>query len=221
MEDINIVIAGAAGEGIQTIGDVLSETLSAQGYAVFSWKEYESRMRGGQNSYSIRIGDNARNAPLMEADVLLCLNKGSADKYESLLKKEGILMASKKVREKMITLSFTEIAENEIKLPEETGIDEAKTVLIGWGSSRNAILEALDGLNAEGKKIGMIHFTELWPLPDYDSHEENDYWTVESNYSGQLARLLKSEYNLEIKGTLGRYDGLPLIGEYIRRHLNV
>ena len=114
MEDINVVIAGAAGEGIQTIGDVLSEMASAQGYAVFSWKEYESRIRGGQNSYSIRIGEKARNAPLMEADVLLCLNKGATDKYESILKKKGILMAGENVREKMITLFFTEIAETEI-----------------------------------------------------------------------------------------------------------
>lgn len=35
MVDINVVIAGATGEGVQTIGDVLAETVSAHGYAVF------------------------------------------------------------------------------------------------------------------------------------------------------------------------------------------
>jgi 2-oxoglutarate ferredoxin oxidoreductase subunit alpha len=109
---------------------------------------------------------------------------------------------------------------NEINLPEETGIGEAKTILIGWGSSRSAILEALDLLKADGKKVGMIHFTELWPLPDYEFSEDREYWTVEGNRSGQLARLLTSEYKIRIKGTLGRYDGLPLTGEYIRRHFN-
>ena len=48
MEDINVVIAGAAGEGVQTIGEILGNTISAQGYAVFSWQEFESRIRGGQ-----------------------------------------------------------------------------------------------------------------------------------------------------------------------------
>lgn len=555
MEDINVVIAGAAGEGVQTIGDVLAETASAQGYAVFGWMEYESRIRGGQNSYSIRIGEKARNAPLMEADVLLCLNEGAVKKYESFLKEDGILMAGEKVREQMLSVPFTEIAEEElgnkiyantvavgalasvlgmkmdtlkkvlenrfskkgdktirenhaaaqkgfsraeqdckdmcpwslpekegrfylitgndtiplaaaragcrfmaaypmtpatgiitflskeqerlgvfieqaedeiaainmavgasyagvrsmtatsgggfalmvegvslagmtetplvivlaqrpgpatglptrtaqgdllfainaghgefpkivfapsdakdafhktvrafnladryqtpviiltdqfladshfsvddletekasvdlhladpskietygryqitdegvsprlypgqsehlvgvdsdehdemghitedleetakamyekrmakfsgikkeIKPPEETGIDQAKTILIAWGSTRSAVLEALDLLKADGKKVGMIHFTELWPLPDYEFHEKNDYWTVESNYSGQLARLLTSEYKVKINGTISRYDGLPLTGEYIRRQLN-
>ena len=46
MEDLNLVIAGSAGEGIQTVGAVLSETVLSQGYAVFAWKEYESRIRG-------------------------------------------------------------------------------------------------------------------------------------------------------------------------------
>ena len=74
MQDINVVIAGAAGEGIQTIGTIVSRTVLDQGYAVFTWQEYESRIRGGQNSYSIRISDQPHNAPLVEADGLLALN---------------------------------------------------------------------------------------------------------------------------------------------------
>jgi len=114
MDDINVVIAGAAGEGVQTIGDLLSETVSAQGYAVFSWKEYESRIRGGQNSYSVRIGERAKNAPIIGADVLLCLNRGAVEKYESLVRQGGILLAEEKLRKEMITVPFTEIADKEI-----------------------------------------------------------------------------------------------------------
>ena len=66
MDDINVVIAGAAGEGVQTIGDMLANVAAVQGYPVFSWKEYESRIKGGSNSYSIRIGEKPINAPLMK-----------------------------------------------------------------------------------------------------------------------------------------------------------
>ena len=41
MVDLNVVISGAAGEGIQTVGAILAETALAQGYAVFAWQEYE------------------------------------------------------------------------------------------------------------------------------------------------------------------------------------
>jgi 2-oxoglutarate ferredoxin oxidoreductase subunit alpha len=83
IKDINVVIGGTAGEGVQTIGDVLAETVSSQGYAVLSWKEYESGIRGGLNSCSVRIGENPQNAPLTDAGVLLALNREAVKKYQN------------------------------------------------------------------------------------------------------------------------------------------
>jgi len=93
MEDLNVVIVGAAGEGVQTVGDILAHTISAQGYAVFAWQEYESRIRGGQNSYSIRI----------------------TEKPEPLIKEEGTLIGQNHLKERMIAIPFSEIAEDELK----------------------------------------------------------------------------------------------------------
>jgi 2-oxoglutarate/2-oxoacid ferredoxin oxidoreductase subunit alpha len=115
MEDLNVVIVGAAGEGVQTVGDILAHTISAQGYAVFAWQEYESRIRGGQNSYSIRITEKPRNAPLLPADVLLALNEGAMKKYEPLIKEEGTLIGQNHLKERMIAIPFSEIAEDELK----------------------------------------------------------------------------------------------------------
>ncbi len=551
MGDLNVVIAGSAGEGIQTVGAVLAETVLTQGYAVFAWKEYESRIRGGQNTYSIRIGEKPCNAPLLEADILLCLNEGALAKYEPLLKDDGILLAEEEVRERMIAVPFEKIAkeqlgnkvyantiavgalvailgmeldalkevigrkfskkgdeivganytaaekgyafaeegcrgvcpwrlakrqgsyylmtgnqaiplaaayagcrfisaypmtpstgiitflateedrlgvfteqaedeiaainmaigasyagaramtatsgggfalmvegvslagmtetpvvivlgqrpgpatglptrtaqgdllfainaghgefpklvlapsdakdafhkivrafnladqyqspvivltdqfladasfsiadfelhkmepalylsdptavedykryqlthdgisprlypgqsqqlvvadsdehderghitedlagtavamvqkrqvklkglQKEVKPPEAVALDKADVVLMGWGSSRQAILEALSLLKQDGVKAGMIHFTELWPLPDFAFPQGKNYWSVESNATAQMARLLRSEYGLAFEGTIARYDGLPLTGQYIR-----
>ena len=108
----------------------------------------------------------------------------------------------------------------EIPHPEETDVNDSDTVLVGWGSSREALLEGLYLLREEGKKVGMIHFTELWPLPKYEFPEGKTYRTVESNTTGQLARLLRSEYGVAFEGTISRYDGLPLTGEYIRSRFN-
>jgi len=115
MEDLNVVIAGAAGEGVQTVGDILAGAISSQGYAVFAWQEYESRIRGGRNSYSIRIGEDIQNAPLMRADVLLALNQGVVKKYQPLLKEGGTLIAPKQLEERMIAIAFAEIAKEEFK----------------------------------------------------------------------------------------------------------
>jgi 2-oxoglutarate/2-oxoacid ferredoxin oxidoreductase subunit alpha len=552
MEDLNVIVAGAAGEGVQTVGDILAAAISSGGYAVSTWKEYESRIRGGQNSFSIRVADEPRNAPLEEADVLLALNRGAAEKYEKRLKPEGTLVfreaiegrnavavdftgIAEKIGEKIYTNTvavgalaavlgmdldglqgvlnrvfekksedvqeanleaaekgyraaeeqcddvcpwtlegaegryllmtandaiplaaahagcrfisaypmtpstgvittlarerdrlgvFAEQAEDEIaavnmaigasfagaramtatsgggfalmvegislagmtetplvivlaqrpgpatglptrtgqgellfainaghgefaklvmapsdpkdaffktvrafnladkyqipvilltdqfladsrfsieeldpdqagvehhtadpseireyaryrytesgisprlfpgqsehlvgadsdehdeqghitedltgtavpmadkrlskleglrgevRPPEEIGLDEAETVLVGWGSSRAALLEALELLSRDGLKAGLIHFTELWPLPDYRFQKDKTYWTVEANATAQLGRLLRSEYGVSFQGHIGRTDGLPLTAERIRR----
>jgi 2-oxoglutarate ferredoxin oxidoreductase subunit alpha len=112
MEDLNVVIAGAAGEGVQTVGDITAEAISALGYAVSTWKEYESRIRGGQNSYSIRVSDGPRNGPLEQADVLLPLNRGAAEKYQERLKPEGTMLFNEAVGERnAVAVDFTSIAE--------------------------------------------------------------------------------------------------------------
>ncbi|MFO7644132.1 MAG: 2-oxoacid:acceptor oxidoreductase family protein [Desulfosarcina sp.] len=61
MVDLNVVIAGAAGEGVQTVGEVLARAIAGHGYAVYAWQEFESRIRGGRTV--IRSG-SAKNRPM-------------------------------------------------------------------------------------------------------------------------------------------------------------
>jgi len=113
MEDLNVMIAGAAGEGIQTLGAILAETVSAAGYSVFTWQDLESRIRGGQNSYSLRVGESPVNAPLTEVDLLLALNNGAATQYAPWLKEGGVMFAKDADDARTIALPFTEVAEQE------------------------------------------------------------------------------------------------------------
>lgn len=53
--DVSIVLAGEAGQGIQTIETLLSRILKRAGMNVFCCKEYMSRVRGGTNSTEIRV----------------------------------------------------------------------------------------------------------------------------------------------------------------------
>ncbi len=108
--ECTIVIAGSAGEGIQTIGDVLADTLAAQGYAVFTWQEYESRIRGGQNSYTIRVSESPVNAPTMDADIFLYLNREALEKYGSRIKPDAILVGETPAGESSIVVPFKEMA---------------------------------------------------------------------------------------------------------------
>ncbi len=107
----------------------------------------------------------------------------------------------------------------EMVVPSRNRTEDADLVLIGWGSTKGAIDEAVDRARAAGHKLGAVHFTELWPLPDITFPEGPQYWVVEGNATGQLARLLRAETGLDVEGRVGRYDGLPLDAAAILKEL--
>ena len=115
--ECTIVIAGSAGEGIQTIGDVLADTLAAQGYAVFTWQEYESRIRGGQNSYTLRVSESPVNAPTMDADIFLYLNPEALEKYRARIKPHAILLGETPAGENSLVVPFKEMARSALGRP--------------------------------------------------------------------------------------------------------
>lgn len=115
--DCTITIAGSAGEGVQTIGDVLADTLSGHGYAVYTWQEYESRIRGGQNSCTLRVTDTVMNAPTMDADILLYLNPQALEKYRPLAGPQAILVGETSPDERTVVVPFKEMARKELGHP--------------------------------------------------------------------------------------------------------
>jgi 2-oxoglutarate ferredoxin oxidoreductase subunit alpha len=73
--DINLLIGGAAGQGINTIEDIILKALKLSGYHVFASKEIMSRIRGGINTTTIRISDESRNGFKRDIDILIPLNE--------------------------------------------------------------------------------------------------------------------------------------------------
>ena len=71
---LSIVLAGAAGQGIQTVESMLTTLLHQTGFYVFSTKEYMSRVRGGVNSTEIRIASVPVASFVDRIDILVALN---------------------------------------------------------------------------------------------------------------------------------------------------
>ncbi len=110
--------------------------------------------------------------------------------------------------------------QQEIALPAELYLSDAETVFVGWGSTLGAIEETVSQLRADGIAAGAIHFTEIWPLPDYVFASDKQYISVEGNATGQFAYLLTAEYGISFSGTVRRSDGLPITADYIKRGIN-
>jgi len=75
--DANIRIAGEAGQGVQSAGELLTSAFHDMGLHVFSTQSYMSRIRGGVNSYDIRISDEELHSGREDCDVLAALTAES------------------------------------------------------------------------------------------------------------------------------------------------
>ena len=95
-------------------------------------------------------------------------------------------------------------------MPDAYRTEGAEIVLISWGSTRGAVREAVDLLRDRDQKVGSLHFTDVWPLPQLTLPDHVAYWTVEGNATGQFAQLLQSEWGTTITGKIERYDGMPV-----------
>lgn len=88
--------------------------------------------------------------------------------------------------------------------------------LIGWGSTWGVLLEVRKALQKEGRDLGIVHFSDLYPLPEglreFLVRLPNPI-VVEHNFSGQLATLLERETLLPLPRRICRYDGLPFLVE--------
>ncbi|MCK4911280.1 MAG: 2-oxoacid:acceptor oxidoreductase subunit alpha, partial [Thermodesulfovibrionales bacterium] len=111
----------------------------------------------------------------------------------------------------------------EIAQPLIYGPDDADTVLVGWGSTYGVLKETVDALRRVGDNASMLHFSELYPLPEgpYMTTLKNAKKTVcvEGNATGQFAALFKSETGFAFHAQIVRYDGRPFTVDYIMERL--
>lgn len=91
--DYNILIGGAAGQGVDTLGYMLSKTLKNLGFYVFLHKDYMSRIRGGHNFVKIRFSERPIFSHTDELSLIIALNYETAQLHSGKLAKSGKIIA--------------------------------------------------------------------------------------------------------------------------------
>ncbi|SIO40518.1 2-oxoacid:acceptor oxidoreductase subunit alpha [Halodesulfovibrio marinisediminis] len=113
--DRTIIIAGAAGQGLVTVGELLSKILTRAGYEVFATQYYMSRIRGGHNSFRIRISDTPKFAPADQCDLLFAFNQDAVAQFFEMLHDGGTIILSDKLdsmNKQCVSIPFDRLASN-------------------------------------------------------------------------------------------------------------
>jgi 2-oxoglutarate ferredoxin oxidoreductase subunit alpha len=96
------------------------------------------------------------------------------------------------------------------------GQDDSYTdmTIVSWGSTKGAILDAIDRLESEGKKIKFIQIRLMHPFPTTLIKKMLESTKVlidiEMNYTSQLGLLISQNLNREVDYKIVKYNGRPM-----------
>ena len=99
----------------------------------------------------------------------------------------------------------------ELPALELIGSKNASLTVVGWGSTKKIIQEAMEQLNKEGKKINFLNVKYMLPFLDEEVKQiltkSKKLVLIENNYSAQLGSLIRERTGIETKDKILRYDG--------------
>jgi len=91
-----VVISGFGGQGVMLAGELLAEAGKEEGKYVTFLPSYGPEMRGGTANCHVIVSDTTIASPIIGyPKVVIVLNLPSLDKYEPLMKKDGIIIINK------------------------------------------------------------------------------------------------------------------------------
>ncbi len=115
-----------------------------------------------------------------------------------------------------------DVADREIPIEERVnffGPEKADITLVSWGSTKGAILDAMEWLKEDGVKVNFLQIRLIHPFPtDYVTKllsKAKKVVGVEMNYSGQLIGILRERTCIPVEQLIVKYNGRPMSSEEI------
>ncbi len=97
------------------------------------------------------------------------------------------------------------------------GKKNSKNLIIGWGSTKGAILDAI-----KDEDFKFLQVRYMKPLSDKIKSEmkkARKIILVESNLTGQLGRLLREKTGISVRNRILKYDGRPFRSDELKEKL--
>lgn len=130
----------------------------------------------------------------------------------------GHITEEPEIRDKMMEkrMKKLELLLNEVSNEEKAIFynNNSSITVVSWGSTKGAILDALDMLKKDGIKVNFIQFKLLHPFPTNYVKElltgTEILINIEMNYSAQLSKIIKENIHREPDCNIVKYNGRPI-----------
>ncbi len=108
---------------------------------------------------------------------------------------------------------------NDLTPPKLEGPNDADVTLLCWGSTYGVVKESLELLNKVGIKANLLCIKYIVPFHVKEVMEilnkAKKKYSVEVNFTSQMARFVRSETGIAMDGHINRYDGEPIEPAFI------
>lgn len=125
--NLNILIGGPAGAGIEKSGKLLTTSFVRGGYYVFGNVEHMSQIRGGNNYLRIRVDEKFRESHIEQIDILIALDFQTVEEHVDEIVEGGVIVADREAlnipegfdfkKAKLIDVPVKKLAIEELKNP--------------------------------------------------------------------------------------------------------
>jgi 2-oxoglutarate ferredoxin oxidoreductase subunit alpha len=117
LEQLSWKVGGQQGEGVESTGETFAVALNRQGYYVYSFRHFSSRIKGGHSNDKVRVSLKQYRASADYTDVLLAFDQESIDLNVGDVRQGGIVIADEKFHPtapdhvRLFVVPLTKIAE--------------------------------------------------------------------------------------------------------------
>ncbi|MFH1069216.1 MAG: 2-oxoacid:acceptor oxidoreductase subunit alpha [Candidatus Glassbacteria bacterium] len=131
-KELSILLGGSQGQGLQSMGAVITRSLSRLGLHVFAIQDFESRIRGGHTFYLLRTADRRLDAHVDRVDIIVALDEDTLKLHRERLSAHGVIVFdSDKIKTGYAGDSFLPLALTSICRDHEGSAAMANTVALG------------------------------------------------------------------------------------------
>lgn len=189
--------------------DITVNMLDASGYVIDRGKFTTEKVENYQRYKLEADGVSLRSVPGSGNFFI-----GNSDEHDE----EGFSNEESKVRIGQMTKRMRKLevcAQQDMPQPTLYGPQNADITFVSWGSTKGAILDGMTGF----ENVNFLHLTWANPFPtEYVKKvltSAKHVVNVESNYTGQMASLIREKTGFEITDNFLKFDGRPFYKEEI------
>ncbi len=197
-------------ESYRNIGGLETNKVKVTRYIIS--KEDSKNITGYKRYRLTKTGISPRAIPSWIDDVIYV----DSDEHTE----EGHITEDAAIRKKMVEKRFYKKMAGllkEVEKPYSYNLKEAKTLLVGFGSTFGVMKEVCGA--AKNKRIGFVHLSQVWPFPSDDMTKllkrKKKVITVENNAGAQLAGLIRQQTGIKARGSILKFDGMPFDLDYL------